>query len=1041
MFRLKLTYLTIVLGTLIFVAVLPMTIYAQDVPQRTEAPKEPKRKRVKKKKFKGDKSRSNRKQLRQTRYKTKSKQGDRAVSGDITGKKYKSRKTPRQTYARPQPDPYASRRVRGRGEDRAGPEPPPTFRTPPRGEKARRGDITGKRRIRTQSASSARVRSYPRKDPYAGREQKSVERAQRIRKSQMYSRSASRSGESRRTFSVARPKTSSGTAKIRRSKNAYAGREQRRGEKATDKDIAGRKLRTRNVDSTPKIPRGGYAPTDTYYGRKRGKEGGRFSRGVMQTGAAPSISRSGEQGGKRYREPGMKNYQSPRPRTTGPSFDPYAGRKRGGEGERFRDNGKLKVRTASRRGERKMRIQAVVPNSVSGRAKIKRSKNPYAGREQRTGERASNKDIAGRKQRTRGFESPRPQWGQSIRRPDTYYGRKDRGDRAGSTKGIAKGAGSISGRVWNNRGIPIGAKPPSGTTQQATRYQGRFRPFELKPGYGNDRAIGNYKGRFRPYELNPGYSDNKAISNYKGRFRPFELNPGYSDDRRVSKWQGNIRSKRPIKGGGSISGRRWNNKGVPIGAKPPSESTQMATQFRGRFRPFDLQPGYSDDRAIAKYKGRFRPFELNPGYSDDRRMARWQGNIPGKKPLKGGGSISGRIWNNKETPIGAKPPSQSTQMATQFRGRFRLFELKPGYSDDKAIANFKGRFRPFELNPGYSDDKAIANYKGRFRPFELNPGYSDDRRIAKYQGNIKSRRPLKGGGSISGTMWNNDGNPLAKKYGPLEGSGFQGNMKTRRTVKGAGGSISGTLWNNDGNPLAKKYGPMEGSGYQGNMKTRGAVKGAGGSISGTLWNNDGNPLAKKYGPMEGSGFQGNVKGSQYKTPGQPEGTEYGRAKSVIFITPRKAKNYRPFVNVTGQAKPSQAEGTEYGKTRKFFFMSPKSGSLESRSLSKNNKSEDFNYGRVQSVFFITPSKAKNYKGYVSKDPKILELFSSRKQMHPSYSYTQGESKNAKEEKEKIFKFKVWWAKIFGANGNQPENLKSREKKPRYDKRETELWYE
>jgi hypothetical protein len=323
----------------------------------------------------------------------------------------------------------------------------------------------------------------------------------------------------------------------------------------------------------------------------------------------------------------------------------------------------------------------------------------------------------------------------------------------------------------------------------------------------------------------------------------------------------------------------------------------------------------------------------------------------------------------------------------------------------------------------------------------LQPGYTNDRRIAKFQGNIKTRKPLKGGGSISGTIWNNKGNPLARRYEPFEGAQFQGNFKSQRVLKGAGGSISGTMWNNKGNPLARRYEPFEGTQFQGNFKAQRALKGAGGSISGTIWNNKEKPLARRYEPFKGTQFQGALKSSQFKTPGQSEGTEYGRVKSVIFLTPQKAKNYKPFVNVTGQGKPTQSEGTEYGQTRKLFFMSPKSGSRENTSVSKKNKPENINYGQVQSIFFITPSKAKNYKGYVSKDPQILELFTSRKQMHPSYSYTQGDAKNAKEEKEKVFKFKVWWAKIFGSNGNQPQNLKSREKRPRYDKRESGIWYE
>ena len=122
-------------------------------------------------------------------------------------------------------------------------------------------------------------------------------------------------------------------------------------------------------------------------------------------------------------------------------------------------------------------------------------------------------------------------------------------------------------------------------------------------------------------------------------------------------------------------------------------------------------------------------------------------------------------------------------------------------------------------------------------------------------------------------------------------------------------------------------------------------------------------------------------------------------------------------------------------------MSPSGNARESTLVKSHTKKEDTNYGRVQSLFFITPSKAKNYKGYVSKDPEIFELFSSRKQMHPSYHFTQDEPKNSKDEKEKVFKFKIWWEQLFGANGNQPKNLKERDKKPRYDKRESDIWYE
>jgi hypothetical protein len=38
-------------------------------------------------------------------------------------------------------------------------------------------------------------------------------------------------------------------------------------------------------------------------------------------------------------------------------------------------------------------------------------------------------------------------------------------------------------------------------------------------------------------------------------------------------------------------------------------------------------------------------------------------------------------------------------------------------------------------------------------------------------------------------------------------------------------------------------------------------------------------------------------------------------------------------------------------------------------------------------------------------------------------------------------FKLWWAKLFKKSETQPDHLKEKYKKPRYDKREEGLWYD
>ena len=787
--------------TAIILFIVPASLQAQDVPVRVEKPKE-KKKRIKSKRLKGDKAKSNKKQIRQAKYKTRSKQGDKAAKGDITGRKYKPKRTSRKTYARPQPDPYAGRKYKSGGPDRAGPEPPPTFRKSPQGEKPRRGDITGKKRIRTRSASSARRRMYPQPDTRA---RSATKRGESAGRAVSVIKSVSKLAERSRTVSVSQPRTISGAVRIRRKKNPYAGREQRKGERATYKDIAGRKLRTRGKQSALGVPRRGYDAPDTYYGRKHVKEGGRFSRRTMQMGGYVTGTRKSEQAVRGAgREPSMKNYESPRAKTVKPSFNPYAGRKPLGEGGRFKDKGKPKIRSATRKSERRIRVQVNVPKSISGIRKISKPKSPYARREQRPGERTTDRDIAGRKHRTRNFESPRPSWGGAIARPDTYYGRKDRGDRVSKAQ--------------------IPAYQPRREAFRATQYQGRFRQFELQPGYGNQKAIGKYQGRFRQFELQPGYGDQKAIGKYQGRFRQFEL-----------------------------------------------------------------QPGYGDQKAIGKYQGRFRQFELQPGYGNQKAISKYQGNIKARKPLIGGGSISGKLWNNDGKPILTEGQGKETRLATQF------------------------------------------------------------------QGNLKFRRPITGGGSVRYKLWNNDEKPVL-----TEGQGKETRLATQ---------------------------------FQGNQKFRMAKTG-GGSIKYKLWNNNETPIHTQSGGKDAravSKYQGT-----FKSAGSP--AKPGNEAKDAAVFRGRFKDYELIYGFSGI--------------------------------------ESARYGRKRTLAFMKLSQKKN-RGYYIR----MGITASRKQMHPSYSYTKsGESKNAAEEKEKTLKFRLWWSNLFKSNGNLPGSIKQKDKKPRYDKRESDLWY-
>lgn len=63
-----------------------------------------------------------------------------------------------------------------------------------------------------------------------------------------------------------------------------------------------------------------------------------------------------------------------------------------------------------------------------------------------------------------------------------------------------------------------------------------------------------------------------------------------------------------------------------------------------------------------------------------------------------------------------------------------------------------------------------------------------------------------------------------------------------------------------------------------------------------------------------------------------------------------------------------------------------------------------------------------------------------KNLHPSVSYLKGKKKNSREQKEKLRKQKISWFR-FWKNSDQPNSVKQKPGKPKYDSRESEIWYE
>jgi hypothetical protein len=202
------------------------------------------------------------------------------------------------------------------------------------------------------------------------------------------------------------------------------------------------------------------------------------------------------------------------------------------------------------------------------------------------------------------------------------------------------------------------------------------------------------------------------------------------------------------------------------------------------------------------------------------------------------------------------------------------------------------------------------------------------------------------------------------------------------------------------------------------MKAKKKIKGGGGSIT-RQWNNKGEPI-------EGRGrtgtdedilaYQGKMRATGKGDLGSSEGTERGRTKSLSFVrlgdpahmglhkeaNNKKVNNRLPKeLSRKERLRMKAPDGLDNGKSRAFTFWAignPTQGGLER-----------------------SPSHAKG-------------------RLHPSSSYTASKkSRNSLEEKEQPVKIKIWWAKLFKKNSNQPDSVKEKPRRPRYDKDERSIW--
>jgi len=802
------------------------------------------------------------------------------------------------------------------------------------------------------------------------------------------------------------------------------------GDKARTGDITGRRIRTKNKSSAARVKQIGPRP----YARKRATEVSRV--GKPLGGYQRKFKSTTAEAARNNVYPNKNNYfvnnPSPRPR----------------DNQRAVSNRSQlsKVNSMNTRREPPGRKKRITPRSASSSFVTRGRKNVYWGKF-RKGERPVTTDITGRTLRAKNFHSP----GLGvIPANDVYRKRKTYGDRPykGPFKTGFVSSGKRRERSWNGdvSGHAIRTRPPKVSPSPGdSRYSGYLSNSGVGRGRasrpGSIRISKGFKSKGQPILVRqPGIGAN--MGNYRGDIR----GQGKTLNQDGISYSGFMKSRRPLKGGGSISGRGRNNKGLPINVKAPGIGANMGNYtgfIKGRVKTFDNEgPSYSGDiktrrplKGGGSISGRGRN---NGGRAIDVKapglgasMGNFSGNLKSKRPLKGGGSISSRGRNNGGRAIDVKAPGLGASMGN-FSGNIKSIRPPKGGGSVSGLWNNHGR--PVNVKaPGFGA-KYIDQYQGFIKQFDIAPGFGYQGET--YKGSIKTRRPLKGGGSVNNSGWNNKGNPINRKsYSPsaLQVSVYAGSLKARRPDKG-GGSISGKLWNNKEHPILTKAPALASAnemGYSGRIKLPFFRKKY-------IRNPNADKEAlKKIRPdkstYEVAGLQIKVKQKDY------EHNEHAHKGSLKGEAPGKnslkAAEYEGHLKMLWSYKHNPRSNENALKSIK-----PSSSFLKGGAYAGGMKMKKYVHNpnsNKNALNVLAPGRAvariRDYQGNLKMSkPHGKDLLLDAQFAHTFRG-------NTKHDRTFMMNIKLKWAKLFKKNASQPNAVKEKVRKPRYDKKERDLW--
>lgn len=849
-------------------------------------------------------------------------------------------------------------------------------------------------------------------------------------------------------------------------------------EKASTKDIAGKRLRTRNKNST--ADRAIYSNPSPYADKKR-------------TGGDRKVKGSSPRIRSRTAETARENVY------------PNSGSFTNGSRSNSSETGNIQKSKYTRSGKlsasQKMKFGTARSNTPksrtrsaeSARSNVYPQKGPFVNRSSYS---SKTRSITSRTSRS-GKISTRPSF--STRYTNRSYSKstsaeysrtrqfKQNGSFVNRTSKTSERAYRVQPGTTRTGKLSAGPVPP-GKKKRATTPRTASQPFVTKPKKdvywgkfskgekpfttdisGNPLRRKNY--RTPPNEVvhskNPyeGRKKSKGDKAYAGTFKSGHVSESRKTERA---WKGDISGspirKRSTRPGETAGERVW--------------SPNMATGFKARL----MRGDWGSRKGIKPDKGGGGSISASRKYRSNAPLRTTAGSISetksyqSNKAFRGRGiplSVSSKTRDNKFRPNGGGSISASAK----YRNNAPLRATAGSISESgkyRTNQPFRGRGLPLSVSNKTRDNK--------FRP---NGGGSISA-SAKYRSNAPLRTTA---GSISETGNYRTNQAFRGRGIPLSASGKARDNKFRQN---GGGSISATGKYRSNKPLQTTAGSISESGsYRSNAPFRGrgiplSVSGkkklydnkpkGNMSVSGKMWNNNGKPIEVRRPKGEEAlqvGYAGFIKQSFWKRAYEqnpnahkealkkqkPYNTVYMADGLQVSVKAKEAntKTHAAKGSLPG-VKPSKAtvKASEYDRSMKMYWsykrnpssadearktIAPsksfeRASSFQGRTRMTRNYVHNPNSDR-EALKVIAPGRAyariTDYQGNIK-----MNKFNDRKHF-PDAKFAHSKKNNVKEERTIGMDVKLLWSRIFKKNEIQPAAVKEKPTRPRYDKRERELW--